>query len=67
MKGVVQARRYIGDLARIPLGKEGRGTLKAIWREDLRYRGLGSSSPGFWAEICGHSELQTKVVCDAFD
>ena len=29
MKGVVQARRYIGDLVRILLGKEGQGTLKA--------------------------------------
>ena len=31
MKGVVQAKRYVGDLTRIPLGKEGQGTLKAIW------------------------------------
>ena len=29
MKGVVQARRYVGDLARVLLGKEGQGTLKA--------------------------------------
>jgi len=29
MKGAVQARRYIGDLARVLLGKEGQGTLKA--------------------------------------
>ena len=29
MKGAVQARRYVGDLARVPLGKEGQGTLKA--------------------------------------
>ena len=29
MKGVVQARRYIGDLVRVLLGKEGQGTLKA--------------------------------------
>ena len=29
MKGAVQARRYVGDLARVLLGKEGQGTLKA--------------------------------------
>jgi len=29
MKGVVQARRYIGSLVRVLLGKEGQGTLKA--------------------------------------
>ena len=29
MKGAVQARRCVGDLARVPLGKEGQGTLKA--------------------------------------
>ena len=31
MKGVVQARRYIGDLVRVLLGKEGQVTFKAIW------------------------------------
>jgi len=29
MKGVVQAKRYVGELVRVLLGKEGQGTLKA--------------------------------------
>ena len=31
IKGIVQVRRYIGDLARVSLEKEGQVTLKAIW------------------------------------
>ena len=60
MKGAVQARRYVGDLARVLLGKEGQGSLKAIWCEDFHHWGLDFSSPGFWAKIGGRLGLQIR-------
>jgi len=70
MKGVVQARRYIGDLARVPLGKEGRGTLEAIWcggSWELSLRAWAPPRLAFGPRSGANRDLQTKAIYDALD